>query len=389
MNLLIRFLVLLILIFYGLSSVVRSQSPSLNLSGYLQNLNTLWIKDVTSQWYSMNSVVNRLNLKLYLNNQWNVNAAARNALTYGQLIYLNHPYYADLLIGDEGRLNLTTVIRQDSSYIFYSHLDRLNLHFVRDRFELTLGRQRINWGINLVWNPNDLFNTFNFYDFDYAERPGCDALRLQYYTGYASSFQAALKIDSENQLTAAFLYKFNYRNYDLQLLSGVMKEDAVIGAGWSGYLRDAGFSGEVSWFRNFEHITDSSGVIVLSMAVNYTFSNALFVHTAMLYNSAGTTGKAGWGDSFLTLQDLSPKTFTPARYALFGQMTYPISPLIRADFSTVFNPTDHSLFLGPALDFSLSDNIAFLLMGQIFRGKAGTEFGDYGTLIYTRLKWSF
>ena len=48
---------------------------------------------------------------------------------------------------------------------------------------LRIGRQRINWGVNLAWNPNDLFNAYSLIDFDYQERPGSDAIRFQYYMG--------------------------------------------------------------------------------------------------------------------------------------------------------------------------------------------------------------
>ena len=51
--------------------------------------------------------------------------------------------------------------------------------------------------MNLVWNPNDLFNAFSFVDFDYEERPGSDALRIQKYTGYFHANIVGLRDDVE------------------------------------------------------------------------------------------------------------------------------------------------------------------------------------------------
>ena len=378
--------VLLILLnHHGMSQ----DNPKMALNGYLRNLNTIWITDASSQWYSMGSIYNRLNYKWYIHDNWTFTAGARNMMTFGQLMYDTHPYYSDMLTADDGYLNLTGTIARDSSYVLYTNLDRLNLQFSKGNLNVRVGRQRINWGINMVWNPNDIFNTFNFYDFDYVERPGCDAVRLQYYTGNTSSVEGAIKIDAEEKITAAGLYRFNRWNYDFQVMGGIMTDDVVLGAGWSGYIKNAGFTGEGSYFRDKDNFADTTGVVIFSAGANYTFRNSLFVHVSGLYNSAGTTGNAGWGNSLFILANLSPKTFTLARYSIMGQMSYTFTPLIRGDISTIVNPNDGSFFLGPNVDFSVSDNISLLLMGQIFIGETDTEFGDSGQLYYMRLKWSF
>jgi hypothetical protein len=367
----------------------QSDLKKITLDGHLQNLNTVWIQDINAEWFTMGSIYNRLNLKYYLHDNWTFSASARNVFTYGQLIHLNYPSYTDLLILDDGYFDLTGSIAKDSSYVFYTNLDRLNMQFNKGNLDVRIGRQRINWGINMVWNPNDIFNTFNYYDFDYVERPGCDAVRLQYYTGVTSSVEAAIKINAEEKVTAAVMYHFNQWNYDFQFMGGLMEDDLVLGGGWSGYIKNAGFTGEGSYFIDKNNFADTSGVFVFSLGANYTFKNSLFLHGSLLYNSVGTTGNAGWGNSLFVLQDLSPKTFTLAKYSVFGQITYPLSPLINTDLSGIFNPYDGSFYVGPNVNFSLSDNISFLLMAQLFIGESGTEFGDNGKLIYSRLKWSF
>jgi hypothetical protein len=378
-----------LIMLYILGANSSAQDKKLEFSGHLQNLNTVWIQDVQSEWYTTGSIYNRLNLKWYPHENWTFSAGARNVLNFGQLIYNNYPFYSDLLVQDDGYVDLTGTIARDSSYIFYTNLDRLNLKFTKGKFEATVGRQRINWGINMVWNPNDIFNTFNFYDFDYVERPGCDAIRLQYYTGYASGYQIAFKMDADNDITAAGMYSFNHWNYDFQVLGGVMTSDVVLGAGWSGYIKNAGFTGEASYFRDKDNFADTTGIFVASIGGSYTFKNSLMVNVSVLYNSNGTTGKAGYGSSFIVLQDVSPKSFSPARASLMGQLSYPITPLIQGDISSIVNPFDGSFFIGPSITFSLTDNIGLLLTSQIFSGGSGTEFGGYGQLYYLRLKWSF
>lgn len=374
--------------FFALPAILSGQKK-LAFSGHLQNLNTVWIQDIESEWYSASSIYNRLNLKWYIHENWTFSASARNVFNYGQLIYANFPYYTDLLVEDDGLFDLTGSVASDSSYVLYTNLDRLNLKLSKGKIEVIAGRQRINWGINTVWNPNDIFNTFNYYDFDYVERPGCDALRLIYFTGAASSVEGAIKIDQEHELTVAGMYKFNRWNYDFQLLGGFMESDAVLGVGWSGNLNKAGFNGEASWFRDKTNFADTNGIFVFSTGINYTFRNSIFLHGSFLFTSNGTTGNAGTENPFLNLREVSPKSFTAAKFSVFGQISYPFSPLITGDLSGIFNPHDLSTFIGPNFNFSLSDNISLLLMSQIFIGQTGTEFGGMGSLIYLRLKWSF
>ncbi len=378
------YLTLLVLVSFG-----QDKPSKFIVNGHLQNLNTVWIEDIHTQWFTMGSVYNRLNFKWYPHQNWKLSASARNMFTYGQLVCQYYPDYTDMLITDDGLLDMTWDWAKDSSYVFYTNIDRANIQFIKDNFEIKVGRQRINWGINMVWNPNDIFNTFSIYDFDYVERPGCDAVRVQYYTGISSSIEFAFKTDAYDKITSALMYKFNKWNYDFQVMGGVMEDDIVIGGGWSGYIKNAGFTGEASYFRDKNNFADTTGILVLSAGANYTFKNSLFVHGSLLFNTDGTTGKAGWGTSILALQDLSPKTFTLARYSLFGQVSYPVTPLIKGDISTIFNPNDKSFFLGPNVDISLSDNIGLLFMSQIFIGDSGSEFGNYGQLYYLRLKWSF
>ncbi|MEZ5199598.1 MAG: hypothetical protein R2764_25435 [Bacteroidales bacterium] len=259
--------------------------------------------------------------------------------------------------------------------------------------EIRVGRQRVNWGINMVWNPNDIFNTFNFYDFDYVEMPGCDAIRGIFYTGVASSIEAAVKIGKDEKITAVGMFKFNKWNYDMQVMAGMMEDDIVFGGGWSGYIKNAGFTGEGSYFRDKKNVADTVGIFIFSMGANYTFKNSIFIHGSFLFNTNGTKGNAGatnpLDNPIINFRTLTPKDFTRARYSIFGQVSYPISPLINGDLSTIFNPNDKSFFLGPNIGFSLSDNISLLLMAQIFVGDEGTEFGNAGQLYYLRLKWSF
>lgn len=361
-----------------------------SLNGHLQYLENVWVQPNTEEWATMGSLNNRLDLR-WDKGSFTAQLGMRNILNYGQMVYDYYPYLADQATTDYGWMDLTKQWVSDSSYYLFTNIDRAYINFTRKNLEVIAGRQRINWGTNLVWNPNDIFNTFNYFDFDYVERPGCDAVKVQYYTGMASSMQLAWKVDSDNKHTIAGMYKFNKWNYDFQFLGGVIQDDIVVGAGWSGDIKGAGFNGEATWFIPHEvpKGSDHYSVLIASAGANYTFPNSLYLHASAIYNSDGTTGKAFLGNAIIIDRDISAKTLTPSRMEIFGEAAYQISPLIRGTMAGIINPYDGSAFVGPSVDISLTDNIGLMLIGQLFFGDELTEYGNYGQLLYGRLKWSF
>ncbi len=380
----------MVLLLFAVSVAAKSGFAQNNFEvrGYFEYLNNTWAPRNSAHWTNVSGLYNRLDMRWYPSNSFEFHAGMRNNFNFGTLMADFYPLYADILLKDYGYADMTFKIAKDTSYLFYTNIDRLNVKYTFGNLEITAGRQRINWGLNLIWNPNDIFNTYNFFDFDYVERPGSDALLLQYYTGDFSSFQFAVKSDNNKRVTAAAMYKFNVLNYDVQIIGGVMNDEVVAAAGWSGQIGGAGFTGEASYFRDADNFADTTGQLVASLSINYTFKNSIFVNGSVLYNSKGTTDNAGMG-AFLFLGNMNPKTLSLSRCDLFMQLSYPVTPLIKADVSTIYNPYDKSLFIGPNIDFSLTGDLDFLVMAQLFAGKRGTEFGDYGQMYYVRLKWSF
>ncbi|MBN2614394.1 MAG: hypothetical protein JXR71_01760 [Bacteroidales bacterium] len=367
---------------------LQAQNHSVDVKGFLEYSNTTWAPTTSASWIGFSGIYNRIDFHWYASQQLTFSAGLRTNFDYGSMLAAFNPMYEQYLTQDNGWMDLTFKLASGQSYLLYSNIDRLNFKWSLKKLEVTVGRQRINWGINLVWNPNDIFNTYNYFNFDYVERPGSDAVLVQYYTGSLSSLQLAAKLDNKNRLTAAALYKFNVANYDIQVLGGVMDNDVVLGAGWAGQIKGAGFTGEASYFRNKDHFADSTGQWVVSVGANYTFPNSIFINTSFIYNSKGTTGKAGLRN-FFEMGNLSPKTLTLSRMNWFGEVSAQLSPLIKADFSAIVNPYDGSAFLGPSLAFNMTQNLELYVMGQLFTGKPATEYGDFGQMYYLRLKWSF
>jgi hypothetical protein len=359
-----------------------------SLTGYIKDLQLAYYKDPAGIWLLNNELHNRIDFRWYPSKSLNLHIGMRNRLVYGNFVGVYQSVYAALIAKDYGYLDMTRLIANDSSYLAVSNIDRANIRYTTGKFEVTVGRQRVNWGIGFIWTPNDIFNSFSYFDFDYEERPGSDAVKLEYYTGTTASVQVVGSLNSNKRPTIAGMYRFNKWEYDLQFLAGMMVNDLVVGGGWAGQIKGAGFRGEISYFIPADHPMDSTGQLEATVDADYTLKDGLYLHAAVLYNSTGTTGPAG-GYNYLINTNISVKDFTLARYSLFAEVAYPITPLIRADASAIFNPSDKSVFAGPSVDISLSNNWHLLLLSQLFYGDTGTEFGGFGKIWYARLKWSF
>lgn len=363
----------------------QDQNGKILFNGYITNMQSAIIGDWKGSWITDNQIHNRLNFKWFVSNSFTFNVDMRNRFIYGESIK-NIPGYPSLIDNEQGWLDLSDNIFEEESFLFHSTIDRLWLDFSKGNFQIRAGRQRINWGQNMMWNPNDIFNAYSFFDFDYPEKPGSDAIRFQYYTGVSSLVEAAVKIDQSDNITAAGMFKFSKWKYDIQFLGGILNsEDYVLGAGWSGDIRGAGFRGEATYFHPKESYNDTSGFLMLGLSADYTFRNSIYILGEFLYS--------GYDFSVVNFSDfyfmpLSVKTLSFTDYTLAVQVSYPFTPLLSGTVSSLYYPSMDGLFLGPTLDLSLKDNLSLSVLGQYFNGKFTNKREDLG-FAFVRLKWNF
>lgn len=385
-----------ILLILSLPIHSKAQS-SIDFNGYIKELSMFYktpepipVSATDSlNHFMLNEIHNRLNFRWYANTQLTFALEVRNRIYFGSIIN-DFPDYENSINQDNGFLDLGVILISQNSWFLHSMIDRAYIDYTSGKWQFTFGRQRVNWGINLVWNPNDVFNTFSYFDFDYEERPGMDGLKVQYYTSETSSAEFVYKIGhrDSSETAVAGRYYFSKFNYDFQFMGGLVGKDYVLGGGWSGDIKGGGFRGEATWFKpRDENDTKNFETFTASISGDYTFQNSLYIHLAALFNSYGTTGDAG-GRSFFA-PDISAKMLSLGRYNLFAQTSYPFTPLFSGNLSAMLNPCDGSSFIGPALTYSIGNNWEVMLNGQLFFGRSGTEYGDYGQAIYGRIKWSF
>lgn len=371
-----------------LFSQSEENSPKWQLGGYLKNLQTLTNLPETDLNLTDGQFHNRLNFKWFPSNKFTFDAELRTRFFYGETIKYT-PGFTEQLEKDPGLVDLSWVIAKSNGTALHTTLDRLYMDWHQEHLSIRAGRQRINWGIATSWNPNDLFNAFNFLDFDYEERPGSDAIRVQYSTSGFSGFDLAINpADSLEGSVAAAKYFFNTKQFDVQVLGGYFKSDLVLGMGWAGNLGDTGFKGEASWFHAPDEWKDTSAVFAITAQADRTFEGDWYLNGSALFNSGGQS-KAVSLEQLLQFR-LSPKNLMPGKVTLSLQGSKGISPLLTVGSSVIYSPQINLLLILPNLSYSISDNWNLDLIGQVFFAENNKgKIANLGNLGFIRLKWSY
>lgn len=373
--------------FISIASHAQDDEKKLLLNGYLKDMlitdftpkdNTLWT----------NLIHNRMNFKWYPNEKLTGIFELRTRWYTGDYVSL-FPDFEGQLDNTEDFFDWSWTIASNENNVLHTMIDRAYLEYASGDWNARLGRQRINWGVSMVWNPNDLFNAYSYIDFDYEERPGSDALRIQKYTGFASSFEIAANIaDSLGSWVGAVKWATNKSNYDIQIITGMAKKDYVIGGAWAGNLKRAGFKGE---FTYFIPVADNprNHAFVGTLSYDYSFKSSLYLNISYLYNSDGAldAGAGGFLDFYfgqLTARDLSPYM-----HSALILTSYQFHPLIFGTLGLMPFPGNSAIFVNPTVTVSILNNFDLDVIGQLFYGKIQGDFQSISKALYTRLKWSF
>lgn len=393
MNAKLKILVLLIFCLNYFHSLAQDEPKKTELSGYVSNMQSVQFEDIKGVWINDNLIHNRLNFDWYPNDRFTFKVGARNRIFTGESLKL-FSNYSDF-IGDSelGIIDMNWNFVNEQSVIINTNIDRLYLQYQTEKFSATVGRQRINWGKTFAWNPNDIFNAYSFFDFDYVERPGSDAVRLEYYTGMVSSIELAAKIDKNEDVTAAVLWRFNKWNYDFQTMVGILNSsEYTVGGGWSGAIKSLDFKGEFTYLHPKDNMSDTTGQFIGSVSAGYTFPNSLNLMVEFMYTDIPETGINNFYDYYY--QPLSVKNLSFTEYNIFSQVSYQITPLLMGTISGMYYPNIKGYFIGPTFDYSFTDNLFASIVVQTFSGKIADPLTSEEsrmnlTYAFLRLKWSF
>jgi len=362
-------------------------SPHFGVKGYLKELPLVTLDENFSNPTVINILHNRLNMRLDVLKNLHIALEGRNRLLYDENFRMN-PSYKDLVDDDRGLVDMSWVWLADGAWLGHTMVDRFYADWQHGQWQVRAGRQRINWGINMVSNPNDLFNVYSFFDFDYEEHPGTDALRIQYHWGHLSRMQLAVSPGkSWQESVAAIMLNFNQNAFDIQTLAGVYRNRLALGGGWSGNLLGAGFKGEATWFYDIErNAVLRRGNVVAAVGADYLFNKGTYGAIEALYNGGYNRDST---QQIIITEPLRPDDIMFSEFAFTASVSHPFSPVVTAGITAMVLPDIRSAFISPNFNWNMFTNVDVGLLAQVYTSKEESIFSDAGSLWMLSLKYSF
>lgn len=358
-----------------------------HFNGYLKSLQLITIPGNADTLSTSNLIHNRLNLKIDINTALSFRLEVRNRIFLGDQLKRN-PGFGNSIDQDDDYINLSKLWINKSTLVIHSIIDRMQIQYSTNNWDIRLGRQRINWGIHNYWNPNDLFNTYNFLDFDFEERPGSDAIRIQHFSSDGSGLELAFKPGKNSDThTAGLLYKFNKSAYDFQLLGGIYKTDLVLGGGWAGGISNTGWKSEFSYFIPFKDKLNSKQVFVFTSMIDQTFAGDWYVSLSGLYQSREED--LNFLTNSINGTPLSAKNLFPSTFSFLTSISKSFSGLTTINVSLLYATNRTILIAYPTISWNAADNLQIDLTGQSYFSKITSAYGSIAHAIYLRARWSF
>ncbi len=154
-----------------------------------------------------------------------------------------------------------------------------------------------------------------------------------------------------------------------------------MGGDFAGYIGGAGFRGE--WAQVWPQKGQNYFRAILN--VDYNFPHDYYALVEFYFNGQGSSDRKKYNLMAL----LSGETFSLARHYLAALVSKNLTPLLKWEGYAIVNLDDRSRLLGPALTYSLANNLELQLSGYFFNGAAGSELGGLGNAYFVILQYYF
>ena len=330
-------------------------------------------------------------------------AAWRDQL-FGQLVYdlegRTGPGLDTLRFALSDAIGTRTAIDLDRTFSERADFDGRHLiyrgwlRWEEERWDLTVGRQRIPLGRTRLWNPTDLFNPIFPLAIQGDQRIGQDGARARVKLADRVWGEAMITRQSDPWITkSAVRIETLQPQLDGALMVGLFGEDYVFGADFARNLGEAALRGEATWTA----ADDRDDFLQAVLSLDYTFSigNGLYGLVEHLYNEnlvpdlipPSLLAGAGAVIQAIAVQQsiLLDRITTLDRNQTAIALGYELTPLVRADLLTIYDWSGTSTAIFPVLGVSLSDDLQLSLGAQFFVGASGSEYGDLTTLVFVQL----
>lgn len=287
----------------------------------------------------------------------------------------------------------------DRDNLYWRHqIYRAWLRYQGERFDLTIGRQRIALGRGRLWNPTDLFNPIPALAIEGGQRIGQDAAvaRVRLQPDLWGVLLWSPQDDPDEHRIATRL-EWSSTAIDAALMLARIQRDYTAGADFAANLGDAAVRGEAT----FTDLKAGGRIWQAVASVDYTFSigTGLYLLVEHFYNEnlvpefsvgavpPGTPEEAGLSALLASpaIREIvnTTRLTSRVRHRTGVSTGYDVTPLLRADLLWIHDWNGPSEAFVPTLRYQVTSDLELSLGAQLFLGQGSdSEYGDVSNLLF-------
>jgi hypothetical protein len=264
------------------------------------------------------------------------------------------------------------------------NISRLALWLGKENRRITVGKQRIYWGVSRVFKPLDILNQTNYFEPGY-ERAGKNAILGYLSLGDLSGIKVVVQpkyIIKQSLIGGRFGTTLLKHDLGLNVFHREQSKMTIVGTELAG-------EAEIGYWAEMSHTwLEDEGYFKSSIGIDYSFPFYLYSMLEYFYDASGEVNPNNYDYSALLRRDRS----TLAQEYLYASFGSVYNPFFRPSVNAIINLNDKGFILMPQVMYSVNDNTEMNLGVNFFFGKAESEFKNispYQGQVYCWLKIYF
>ncbi len=363
----------------------------LNISGYYKNLTAFTKSNVTNGHFYGSTNRFRLELKKRIES-WQFQLTLDNeALVHD---FRKKPDFAFV----ETRTQNPTAfldwdqVSVDKEHLYVKHtIHRAFIKYYKPKFQATIGKQAVDWGKMRFYSPLDIFNAIKPTDLEPEERMGIDAINLNFSPESFSGLNFVYSQGDDSDTTNIGLKAYGkLSTYDLSFILASANKQRTAGFAFDGYVKDAGFRGEISYSK--AKFDNNRSYLRTALGMDYNFPNKVYLLFEQFYNG-------GSDESFPNFISFSNRRYRKIlslqKHLSSLYASYEATPLITLKNAIIYDWEGNSFTVNPEIQYDVFENIELTAGAQLYSDHTNSlftssnEFGVYENAYYFQLKWFF
>lgn len=298
----------------------------------------------------------------------------QNRVIFGEAYEANNSGYANSLLSNNDLVNLSFIVAEEDRYLVHSEIDLLYYQWKSKVARVRIGRQRYFWNQSLIWNPNNFLNTYSVLGYDVVNRAGLESISARFSLDKKNKWKwemvyAPHKTFDQSIVTSRLHYKNKHNEF--QLVGGSILEDYSFGFGFTTFVRETGFSGEVTYFKAKDNEVGYDAFLV-DLSSFYQFPSKIIFMGEVLYHS--NPQQTVQPTSIFTNQ--SVKHLISNELQVAGIVQYPVYKSTTIGASAIYYVDDEFTSFNAFINSDITKSLNFYVSYNLFGNQDAVLEGD-------------